>query len=1003
MSVDSQIETLSATAAGRYRLRVFAILDRADRAAALLVELRQLDGLADASANPRTGTLLLQTRGALGLDDLLACIRRHLDLPEEDRAGPKTSARQTSAEREAQAVPQPVLQEADAPPWHAMSPEEVLAHFSVALAQGLSMAEAEARLLRYGPNLLPQRKGRSSLEMLREQVASLPVGILVASAVVSAATGGLIDAAATLVVVAANAAIGYVTEARAERTIASLMREGPQETLTRRGGKDQLLPSAQLVPGDVYVLQPGVYVPTDARLLDARNLSVDESALTGESIPVGKEPLALLDAETPLGGRSNMLHAGTLVTSGKGVVVATATGTTSVLAQVQRLSMDTARPPTPIEQDLDQLGRKLAFGSLAACGLFMGIGLLRGYPALPMLKDALALAVAAVPEGLPTVATTTLALGLKRLSRRGVLVRELNAVESLGAIETLCLDKTGTLTENRMRIVAYATAGCVEAPMELEGTSSDPQDGPDLQALLKVAVLCNDAEIAMVEGRQAVDGSSATERALQDFAIAQGLDGTGLRAAMPRVHTFERHETRRYMATFHHEPDRDEPLIAVKGSPDELLQLCDRRQIDGRVEPLSEHDKEAILALNDHLAARPARVLGFAQGFGAPREDGQLTGLIWLGLAGLRDPLRASAKPLIKALHRAGIRTVMITGDQGATAYGLARELDLAEGAPIELLDSADIGRLPPEALQGLARRAQVFARVTPDQKLAIVQALQADGSVVAMTGDGINDGPALKAANVAIAMGEEGTNLARDVANVVIERDDLESLVGAIGQGRDIYENMHRSLKFLISTNVSEILVGLVEALHGPDEIETPMELLWLNLVTDVLPGLGLSLAPPSRSTMEGPGHSSREGVIGRKDLREMGTDASLIALASLTAHFYGLRRHGPGPTTRAMTFVSLALGQLLYALTCQKPQRDKPFLTALFANRNLDMALAGALALQVLPFAFGRLGRVLGLGPMPRRDLAVSLLAAAAPFVITEVRHSLADHSRRKEEQAP
>lgn len=1002
MSTNSQIETLSATTAGRYRLRVFAILDRSDRAEALLFELRRLDGMASASANPRTGTLLLQTRGALGLDELIASIRQHLDLPEEELSASRPGTRPAAARPVSKPAGE-ALQHADTTPWHAMRTDEVLAHFKVAAAQGLSLAEAEARLLHYGPNRLPERKGRSSFEMLREQVASLPVGILVVSAVVSAATGGLIDAAATLVVVAANTAIGYVTEARAERTIASLMQEGPQETLTRRDGEDRPLPSAELVPGDIYVLHPGLYVPTDARLLEARNLSIDESALTGESVPVGKQPHAQFEPDTPLGGRTNMLHAGTLVTSGRGVVVATATGSASVLAQVQRLSMDTARPPTPIEQDLDQLGRKLAFGSIAACGLFMGIGLLRGYPALPMLKDALALAVAAVPEGLPTVATTTLALGLKRLSHRGVLVRELNAVESLGAIETLCLDKTGTLTENRMRIVACATAGCVDAPMELEGKTSDPPSGPDLQALLKVAVLCNDAEIAVVDGRQEVDGSSATERALQDFAIAQGLDGAGLRADLPRLHTFERHETRRYMATFHREPGQGELLIAVKGSPDELLQLCDRRQIDGQIHPLTEQDKEAILALNDHLAARPARVLGFAQGCGAPREDGHLPGLVWLGLAGLRDPLRASAKPLIKALHRAGIRTVMITGDQGATAYGLARELDLAQGAPIELLDSADIGRLPQEALQGLARRAQVFARVTPDQKLAIVQALQADGTVVAMTGDGINDGPALKAANVAIAMGEEGTNLARDVANVVIERDDLESLIGAIGQGRDIYENMHRSLKFIISTNVSEILVGMVEALHGPEELETPMELLWLNLVTDVLPGLGLSLAPPSRSTMDGPGHSSREGVIGRKDLREMGTDASIIALASLTAHFYGLRRHGPGPTTRAMTFVSLALGQLLYALTCQKPVRDKPFLTALFANRNLDLTLAGALVLQVLPFAFGRLGRVLGLGPMPRRDLVVSLLAAAAPFVITEVRHSLADRSRRKEEQAP
>jgi Ca2+-transporting ATPase len=611
---------------------------------------------------------------------------------------------------------------------------------------------------------------------------------------------------------------------------------------------------------------------------------------------------------------------------------------------------------------------------MAACGVFFAIGWMRGVPLREILKDALALAVAAVPEGLPVVATTTMSLGIKRMEQEGILIRRMDAVETLGSVEVLCLDKTGTLTENRMEVVE-AVSG-----LELEPSG---QLGETFKLLARAAALNNSAQPGGPDDRT----GSQTEIALLDFARRNGIDVEALRAASPPISVIERTPDRPWMATSH---AGEPPRTIVKGAPEAVLERCSFIQDGAQRRPLSDTDRNLILRANDALAGRPARVLGFAEAQTSLDEEA-VSGLTWTGLTALIDPLRGGAKEFIARMHRAGLRTIMITGDQAATAAAMARELNLSGDGPLRIVDSPELSGMDPKLLGGIARNAHVFSRVSAQNKLAIVRALQESGAVVAMTGDGVNDGPALKAADVGIAMGVSGSDLAKDVANVVIRDDDLNTLVSAIAQGRGVYRNIRRALEFLVTTNLSEIIVGIVEAAHGPGELETPLELLWINLVSDVLPGLGLALADPDPDAMDRPPRPRGETIIPKSDMQRMGTDSLIIAGSSLVAHFSGLARHGPGPETRSMTFLALALGQLLYTLTCQRSDVRKLNPERLLENRNLDAAVLVSSGMAVLPFFVPALRRLLGIAPLGPLSTAISLAAAIAPAAAVLARRGI------------
>ena len=630
---------------------------------------------------------------------------------------------------------------------------------------------------------------------------SLPVALLAVAAGISVVTGGIVDAAVIMTVVAINSSIGFVTENEAEKTISSLKTLTHPSAVVVRDGARKRIDARDLVPGDLVVLEPGTYVVADCRLLDTTRLSVDESSLTGESIPVLKKAQSLVRADTPLADRKNMVYMGTLVTGGQGLAVVVATGRFTEIGKLQAMIGETVAPQTPMEKQLNTVGNQLVWASGAICTLVFMMGLLRRTALVPILKTTISLAVAAVPEGLPAVATTTLALGVRKLNARCVIVRDLEAVETLGEVQTICFDKTGTVTENRMsvrriffgdRTIHLQSDGFFNGARKLS-----PRRSAELAQLAKVCILC-----AEVNGQEAGKGSS-TENALIQFAVRAGLSITEINERYPRIETRLRSEDRNFMATLH-SAVTTKRFLAVKGNPVEVLAMCDSQLVAGRKLPLGEQDISRIELENERMAGEALRVLGFACQWADGDEvlDG-LSGLTWLGLIGMADPLRPGMKELIAGFHRAGIDTVMLTGDQSPTAYAIGKELGLSRENPIEILESTSLTDIDSEALKGLAQRVHVFARVSPAHKLQIVHALQDAGKIVAMTGDGINDGPALKAADIGIAMGHSGTDVAREVADVVLEDDNLETMVLAVGHGRTIYDNIRKSLHFILSTNL--------------------------------------------------------------------------------------------------------------------------------------------------------------------------------------------------------
>lgn len=960
--MSDRVEIAHRTAGGRVRLRIPRLRGNAALAARLAAELLAEALIDVAVARPGSGSVILRLLEALEDAALKELVAAALDRAKSAPHRP--------------ASPNALPEEADATPWHAMDAVEVAARLATDSENGLAADTARARLGTYGANILPQDKGESPLALFLKQFESLPVAMLGGSAAVSLATGGVADAVATLAVVGINAVFGYATEGQAEVAIHKLMDRSFQVVPVLRDGREIRIPAAEVVPGDLLVIRPGIPISADARLIRAHRLHADESALTGETMPVEKDPSRATERDVPIGERPTMLHAGTLVSEGRGTAVVTATGPDTAAARIALLSQSATRPRAPVEQELDRLGDELAAVSLAACGVFFAIGWARGLPLREILKDALALAVAAVPEGLPVVATTTMSLGIRRMERKGILIRRMDTVETLGSVQILCLDKTGTLTQNRMEVIE-ARSG-----LEQDGEAPAPHT---LQALAEAAALNND----VVSLEAANGGNSQTEIALLDFAVRNGVDVESLRAACPRVATVERAPGRAWMTTVH---EGRQPGTIVKGAPDVLLAACSRILDEAGPRPLSGAERDRIMRTNDALAARPARLLGVAQAAAPADAEDRLSDLTWIGLVALIDPLRDGAKEFIARMHRAGLRTIMITGDQAATAAAMARDLNLAGGGPLRVVDSPEISGLDAELLGGIARSTHVFSRVSAQNKLAIVQALQSGGEVVAMTGDGVNDGPALKAADVGIAMGASGSDLARDVANVVIRDDDLNTLVEAVAQGRGVYRNIRRALEFLVTTNLSEIIVGIAEAIHGPGELETPMELLWINLVSDVLPGLGLALADPDVDVMDRPPRPRGEPIVPRSDLRRMGQDSAMIAASSLTSHFIGLARHGPGPETRAMTFLSLSLGQLLYTLTCQRSDVRKLDPGRLLENRSLDAAVLVSGGMAALPFFVPGLRRLLGIAPLGPFDLTVSLAGALAPAAAVLARRGVA-----------
>ncbi len=981
-----QIKNAHVIASGQGRLRI--AIPQLYRSRSLQAEIEREwmrhAGVGAVYANPLTARVLLLFDPALPLAALLLALLPDSGLSGEPGKANAPTAPPVPPRRPARPEPAAPRHAAYAP-WHGRDGAAALAFFDSSECAGLSRAEAARRLL-HGRNLLSKPAAVSSLQIFLSQFANLPTLVLGGSAAVSAATGGMPEAAAIAAVLGMNSGIGFVTERRAESTIASLAELVDDVVPVLRDGAQHQVEASQLVPGDVLVLAPGIRIAADARLLRAGGLAVDESALTGESLPSSKD-CATLPANTPLPGRANMVYRGTAVAMGTGLGLVVGTGNNTEVGAIQALTSGTRRLRTPIQNQLDQLGNQLVKVSGAiGLGIFV-LGLLRGYHWLRILKTSISLALAALPEGLPAVATTSLARGIRRMRAHQVLIRRLHAVETIGAIQTICLDKTGTLTLNRMSAVALHTAAgplrVAQGQLDWAARAEGDAARAELARLLQICVLCNESGQHAAAPDAPFNGS-ATESALLDLAASAGLAPEPLRRRHPLLQTELRMEGRNYMRTVHAMPVSPLRLVAVKGSPAEVLELCGRHLAGARALPLDQAARAGILAHNAAMAARQLRVLGFAFAEAAP--DAAAPALTWVGLVGLADPLRPGVERVIASFHDAGIRTVMLTGDQAATAYVIGQSLRLNDGEPLRIVDAEQLEDMPPQHLQALAGDAHIFSRVSPARKLQIVRALQQGGRTIAMTGDGINDGPALRAADVGIAMGG-GTDVALSVADVVLKDDRLETLLEAVRQGRAISNNIRKSLHFLLSSNLSEILTVLGTVALGGGQPLTPIQLLWLNLLSDMLPAIALVAEPAEGDVMRQPPRDPKRPIVGREELRRSAREAGRLAGGALAAYLYGVARHGDGPRAGGIAFNALVLGQLLHALSCRSEHRRLFSGTAARPNHQLSLAVGASVGLQAAANLLPGLRRALGIVPMGLLDVLVTLAGAALPLLANEL----------------
>jgi P-type Ca2+ transporter type 2C len=994
------VEAIHTAVAGRARFKVEGLYRSKALEKLLEARLARLKDVIRASANALTGHVLVcynsgntpQTIASL----IEGIVSDYLSQVPPVRLDPTVEESTDSAEK---GEPAGVLErfkglfayteEQVAKPWHLLPTETALDKWGTSRETGLSLKTVEKNRQKYGANILPEAEPRSGWEIFFTQFNSLPVALLGAAAGLSIVTGGIADAVLIMGVVVANAFIGYKTESESEKTIRSLQTLVRPTALVIREGRVTEIPSEEVTPGDLLVLRPGSYVAADGRLIKAGHLSVDESALTGESLPVTKNPRVLEQANIPLGDRLNLVFMGTLVTGGEGLAVAVATGSYTEIGRIQALIGEAAAPETPLERQLGQLGDQLVLLCLGISGVVFVMGFAWGYGWLSMLRTSICLAAAAVPEGLPSAATTTLALGIRDMRKHHVLIRHLNAVETLGSVQTVCLDKTGTITRNQMAVLQIFV-GMKTLKVADDGKFWGPK-GPiapfaceELEQLLQVSVLCNESEIYR-EGGDYVLRGTPTEGALVHMAILAGLDVTEVRERCPLLRVNHRSEHRLFMGTLH-DCQPQGKLFALKGSPLEVLARCSWHLQDGRKLPLTEEDRQQIEAENEEMAGQALRVLGLAY---APGEDDSIfdetDDLVWLGIVGMADPIREGVGEAIRSFHRAGIDTVMITGDQSPTAYAIGRELELSQGEPLEILDATHLTEIEPEVLRALVKRAQVFARVSPAHKLQIVQALQGAGKVVAMTGDGINDGPALKAADVGIAMGRTGTDIAREVADVVLEKDNLDTLIIAIRDGRTIYLNIRKSVHFFLATNLSEIMLTFTAIAVGLGSPLTAAQLLWINLISDIFPGLALAMEVPEPDILERPPRDPARPIFTGSDFKRMAFESGAITAGAFGAYGYGLLRYGTAGAS-TLGFHSLTTGQLLHAISCRSEKHSIFSAGKLPPNPYLTMALGGSLVMQFLTMVVPGLRSLLGLTPVGLLDGAVISATALLPLVVNE-----------------
>ncbi|MEW6403742.1 MAG: cation-translocating P-type ATPase, partial [Chloroflexota bacterium] len=899
--------------------------------------------------------------------------------------------------------------------WHALSAEEVLKHLEVH-QEGLTSAEATRRLEHYGPNQLHEAPRPGFLQMLWEQLNNFVVILLIVASVISALLGDYVEAAAIMAIVVLNAVLGIVQEQRAEEALAALKKLAAPDAQVLRDGRRQSVPAYNLVPGDMVFLEAGNFIPADIRLLEAVNLRVEEASLTGESLPVQKNAATVLEKNVPLGDRKNTAFMGTLVSYGRGRGVVTSTGMHTQLGLIATMLQNVEAEETPLQRRLDQLGKSLSIASLILVavvfivalinytdigGLFTGpLAYVQEFAAeiTEVFIIAISLAIAAVPEGLPAVVTISLALGMREMIRRHALIRKLSSVETLGSATTICSDKTGTLTQNEMTVTRMwvdgqflnvsGTGYVPKGEFSANGKTVDINKYPGALTALWLGLLNNDAEIE-ITGEDESNKTyrivgDPTEGALVVAAAKAGAIHVDIKEAYPRENEVPFDSERKRMITIHDvkAPQRDDPspftdekhknwdVITVKGAPDVVLELCTQYQgMDDKIQPLTSEARQRVLNANDEMTKEALRVLGVAYRVtkDVPNNPEQIKAeeleqeLVFVGLMGMIDPARPEVRPALEKARHAGIRTVMITGDYPNTARAIAETIGLLQPGH-KVRTGAELDHMSDQQLKNEIEETDVFARVSPEHKMRIVDALQANDEIVAMTGDGVNDAPAIKRADIGVAMGITGTDVAKETADMVLTDDNYASIVAAVEQGRIIYSNIRKFVFFLLSSNVAEIMIIFLATLAGLPAPLTAIQLLWLNLITDGAPALALAMEKGDPDIMDRKPRAKNEPIVNRS--MGVGIVVQTIAQTSavLSAFAVGLYWHidqalpaGINPilgliqhdwrgvdvqTAETMAFVTLSLCELFRAYTVRS-ERSSLFKIGVFSNRWMQYAV--------------------------------------------------------------
>jgi Ca2+-transporting ATPase len=882
---------------------------------------------------------------------------------------------------------------------HALTTAETAGRLGVDPAAGLTAMEAAARLAAHGANVLPEAERRPLWLTLLRQFASPLIYLLLAAAVIAFAMGHAGDGAVILVVLSINAVVGAIQEGRAERSMEALRKQSVLKVRCLRGGREEMLEASALVPGDVLLLAAGDAVGADARIVEAAFLEAAESALTGESLPVMKNAEPVPD-DTPLADRHGMLYAGTHVSAGRGRAIVTATGMHSEVGRIAGLTASSQEPVTPLEQRIQSFGQWLAAAAVVLFGVVIAIGLLRGLPFLEILMVGISQMVSMVPEGLPVAMTIALAVGMQRMAREGAVIRRLSAVETLGSVNVICSDKTGTLTRNEMTVTALWLAGGRRIGITGSGyvpegsllEAGDPANLADaaLRQMLEAMVLCNDAQLVPPDG---VDPrwralGDPTEAALLTAAWKAGIDPRELRRAHPRTGEIPFDAAARLMATQHGHPAR----LVIKGAPEQVLALCGFIRSEGAAAlPLTDAARAEAMAAAESLGAEALRVLAVAECHGASIDEEKgfaaLTGHpVFLGLAGQMDPPREEAAAAVAECRRAGIRVVMVTGDHKGTGLAIARALGIA-GSDDRAMDGRELEAMREADLRAALEHIPVFARVHPAQKLRIIEAWQSRGGVVAMTGDGVNDAPALARADAGVAMGITGTDVAKNAAGIVISDDNFATIVRAVAGGRLVYGNLQKVILFLFTTSIDEVVILLAALMAGLPLPLVAVQILWINLVTEGVLTVNLVMERSHGREMQRPPVPRGEALVTPMMLRRM----LIMAAASVASVFgYFLWRLGTGVSieqVRSETFTVLAVTQWFNVLNCRS-ETDSVFSRGFLRNRWLVGGLVAGNLLHFLVIYSEPMNRLFHTRPIDAFHFVLIGAVASLVLWVEEIR---------------